>query len=120
MRAELILILMLLPFLSLLWLAYRWLKRVVLKGVVNPLPAIMTLWGMIVVLPWVMLLLYVPLANSLFMRSSVLQTPSWDVGLAISLWLGTVICYMVGAVAGIFATIGIRRATVKVVEGNAR
>lgn len=104
-----IILLVLLPFLALLRWVYRCLSTAVRGGQLSSLLAIGAIWGMIAVLPWLMLFLYVPLANRIFLTFPVLQTAAWDVGLATSLWLGMVVSYVIGGLAGVVASVRLAR-----------
>lgn len=109
MRAEPIILLVLLPFLALLRWLYLRLSKAIADRRMTLASAMLRLWGVIVFLPWLSLYFYVPLLNLLFSKFPVLQTTAWDVGLAMSLWVGMAASYVIGGLTGVAASVRLAR-----------
>ena len=89
-----------LPFVGITFAIYRVLKHRVDKNSFSPVLAALVLWLLVLCLPWLLTRFWVPITNYVFITFPALQTPSWDVGLAISIYLGMWLSYAFG---GLFA-----------------
>ena len=88
-----------LPFMGITFAMYRVLQRKVSQQEISPPLAALLVWLAVLCLPWLLTWLLAPIANYIFTTFPALQTPSWDVGLAISLYLGMCLSYLFGVLA---------------------
>jgi hypothetical protein len=79
--------------------AYGGLRRLVVLGRVLPFTACVVLVSFVVVLPSLLAQAIVALADKLFSSGAVAAEPAWDVGIAMSLFASTWVCYAIGALA---------------------
>ncbi|WP_145927187.1 hypothetical protein [Jeongeupia sp. USM3] len=101
-----------LPFLGIVFVTYRKLQRMVYLQKITPVLAVFVVWLAVLGLPWFSLWFWVPVANHIVVVFPALRTPSWDAGLAISLYLGMCMSYLFGALAaGAISWQFIRRST---------
>lgn len=82
--------------------AYRGLRRFVVRSQMPALTACVALVAVLAVLPSLLAHAAAGLANHLFSSGVVAPEPAWDVGLAMSLFVSTWLCYAVGALAACF------------------
>ncbi|MCR4511010.1 hypothetical protein NUV66_17015 [Pseudomonas sp. 32.2.56] len=91
-------------FLALIFLIFFIFYRKISKSLASLSPALTTLWLFILIFPWLMTWFYVPLINSIYINNPELKTAAWDVGAALAIYLGMCLSYILGIIAGCFAT----------------
>ena len=101
MRIEPIIAIQLLVFLGPAWGFYRMSMSRICRVGGSPWLASVILVTWLVVAPYGLLYLLGPLINWIFMTYPALQAGAWDVGLALALWLGIVLSYLLGIVIGV-------------------
>jgi len=104
MRIEPIVISQLLFFLMPAWLGYRILLRQTQTGL-SPWVATLMMLVWLVLAPYGLLVLLVPFVNWLFITYPALEVGAWDVGVALALWLGMDLSYLVAVVIGVVAVV---------------
>jgi hypothetical protein len=87
------------PFLGIAFAAYRVLYRGVAHKKLGAFTACLLFWLVVLGLPWLITWIMVPVSNPIFAAYPALQGPAWDVGLALALFLGMSLSYILGAVA---------------------
>lgn len=83
-------------FLVVMFAIYLGLRRLVVQTRVTWFTACLAYVLVLALLPSVLLLAATPLVNYLFASGLVAPEPAWDVGLAMSLFISTWLCYAVG------------------------
>lgn len=101
MRIEPIIAIQLLVFLGPAWGFYRISMSRICHGGGSPWLASLIFASWLVVAPYGLLYLFRPLINWVFMTYPALQDGAWDVGLALALWAGMILSYLVGIVLGL-------------------
>lgn len=91
-----------LPFVGITFALYRVLQREVHQQKITPFFAILIVWFAVLCLPLLLTFFWAPIANYILRTFTALQTTSWDVGLAISLYLGMCLSYLCGILAASF------------------
>ena len=86
-------------FMSITFAMYRKLQRKVTEQKISSFRAALLVWLNVLCLPWLLTWIWVPIANHIFTTFPALQTPSWDVGVAISLYLGMCMSYLFGVLS---------------------
>ena len=70
----------------------------------GPLLVALILWGVVVCLPFLLTLFWVPIANHIFVTFPSLQVPARDVAQALALYVGMFLSYFFGVIAASFLT----------------
>ncbi len=91
-------------FLALILLIFGALYKSTSKSFAKLLLSLTALWSFIFIFPWGITWFYVPLVNSIYTSNPELQSAAWDVAAALAVYLGMCISYVLGFIAGCFAT----------------
>ena len=91
-------------FLTLALFIYSAFHRTISKSSAGLTLALSTLWSFILIFPWGITWIYVPLINSIYTNNPELQSAAWDVAVALAIYLGMYLSYALGLIAGCFAT----------------
>lgn len=86
-------------YLAVMFAMYLGLRRLVVQARVTWLTACLAYVLVLAVLPSVLLRAGTPLVNYLFASGLVVPESAWDVGLAMSLFISTWLCYAAGVLA---------------------
>ena len=103
MRVEPIIAVQLAVFLGMNWAILGWLTQRVRRATTRPSLATLIYLIWLVIAPFGLLYLFVPLTMWLFKTYPALQSAAWDVGLVVALSLGVVLSYLLAVVIGIWA-----------------
>lgn len=101
MRIEPIIALQVLLFLVPAWVFYLVSISRIRHFGGSPGLASLILVGWLLVAPFGLLNLLGPMINRIFMSYPALQVGAWDAGLALALWLGMALSYLLGIVFGV-------------------
>ena len=93
-----------LPFLGITFIVYRVAQRKLAQRKAGHLLVALILWVAVLCLPRLLIWLWVPFANHIFITFPSLQGPAWDVGLALSLYMGMSVSYFFGVLAASIVT----------------
>ena len=94
----------LIPFLGITFIVCRGIQSLVAQRKAKPILAALILWLEVLCLPWLLVWLWVPVANYIFITYPSLHSPAWDVGLAVSLYIGMCMSYLFGVLAACIVT----------------
>jgi hypothetical protein len=89
-----------LPFVGLAFALYRVLSFGISRGKLGPFSACCIYWLAVAVLPRAITRGVVPVANYIYTTYPSLQEAAWDVGLAIVIFIGMWVSYVLAVVAG--------------------
>ncbi|WP_039048864.1 hypothetical protein [Comamonas thiooxydans] len=101
MNALVIALVITLAFIGFIFALHRLLQHKVRRQEMSPLFAIFIVWFAVLWLPLLLTFLWGAIAAYMLQTFTALQTASWDVGLAISLYLGMCLSYLSGVLAAI-------------------
>lgn len=91
-------------YIALIFLLYRALYSNPKNSIIWLLFSITILWSFILIFPQYASWVYVPLVNYVFTNNPELQFAAWDVAAALAVYLGVWLSYVLGFIAGCFAT----------------
>ena len=92
------------PFLGIIFALYRVMRHEVKNQKMTPFFASLIVWIAALCLPWFLNFLWWPLGTHIFRTYPSLQTAAWDVGLAISLYIGMYLAYFFGVLTAIICS----------------
>jgi hypothetical protein len=92
-------------FVALIFLLYRVLYTKSPNSIIWLILSNTLLWSFIIIFPQYASWVYVPLVNYVLTNNPGLQFAAWDVAAALAIYLGMWLSYVLGIIAGCFATL---------------
>ena len=92
-----------LTFIGLVSVLYNVLVSAVSRKALKPFIACIILWPSIALAPKLILWLAIPVGNFVYVTFPSLKVAAWDVGLALTLWIGMYVSYAIGVIVALGA-----------------